>query len=520
MSCSRYAIAMRSPTYTAGTIALFTALTAVLSGCGSDSKPSVANNQVPCGAQQTRCSAALDADSSEPYCTNTLTDISNCGSCGHACGQREACSAGQCSTACQPSETLCAANATDAGSAYCANTLTDSANCGLCGNQCGQGTLCSNGQCINPCQPGETLCSTATDTDAGGAPACANLQNDNANCGCCGNACSPGQGCRNGRCDTATSFSFFIFGDMHMGPPTSNANVQIAMNQMNQIDPGAIAAISNGDLVDDAIGAGNWNLHNSAIAAAPDFHPDTACAASFGSLTRYFAAVGNHDVMGGNWFNLWNQHLTGQQGLGHDATDGIYYSLTYANTLFIMLDSEHVSSAQTSWSDDQTKWLASVLASPDAQNAQLKFIFFHEPVYACSVYDGFAAGLPWVDLAEKNKVSVIFGSHTHVYTRTCPKIGGQCTSDGTGVVFVETGAVGGALRPIAATTAPVVGTDSAGNARTDTYNCSVGLDMMKTSEMNNDFCHVKVDGCLATVNCYIVTDGNTTPFDTWTVNGC
>jgi hypothetical protein len=292
------------------------------------------------------------------------------------------------------------------------------------------------------------------------------------------------------------------------------------MNQMNQIDPSAIAAISNGDLVDDAIGAGNWNLHNSAIATAPDFHPDTACAASFGAMARYFAAVGNHDVMGGNWFNLWNQHLIGQQSLGHDAADGIYYSLTYANTLFVMLDSEHVSSAQTSWSDDQTKWFASVLASPDAQKAQLKFVFFHEPVYACSVYDGFAAGLPWVDLAEKNKVSVIFGSHTHVYTRTCPKIGGQCTSDGTGVVFVETGAIGGALRPIAATTAPVVGTDAAGNARTDTYNCSVGQDMLATRELHNDFCHVSVNGCQATVNCYDVVDGNTTPFDTWTVSGC
>ncbi len=43
---------------------------------------------------------------------------------------------------------------------------------------------------------------------------------------------------------------------------------------------------------------------------------------------------------------------------------------------------------------------------------------------------------------------------------------------------------------------------------------------MAYSEMVNDFCHVSVNSCLATVNCYIVAAGNTTPFDTWTVNGC
>jgi hypothetical protein len=38
--------------------------------------------------------------------------------------------------------------------------------------------------------------------------------------------------------------------------------------------------------------------------------------------------------------------------------------------------------------------------------------------------------------------------------------------------------------------------------------------------LENTFCHVRVDGCQATVNCYLVSDGNTTPFDSWTLNGC
>ena len=134
----------------------------------------------------------------------------------------------------------------------------------------------------------------------------------------------------------------------------------------------------------------------------------------------------------------------------------------------------------------------------------------------------FAAALPWIDLAEQNGVNVVFGSHTHLYTRSCPKFQGACTSDGTGIVFVETGAIGGEPRVVDVTTNTVSLTDADGGVRTETYNCIVGQDLVQSSgsNLNNDFCHVQVDGCVATVNCYVVSDGNTTPFDTWSVNGC
>ncbi len=515
-------VLMRRPTSVTHTIALVSALSAGLNGCKSDDdKIGAATKQTPtCGPQQALCNAAPDANSSDPYCASTQTDNANCGSCSNVCGQGKVCSSGQCGTTCQPDEILCDADAADAGTPYCANTQMDISNCGACGTRCGQGTLCTGGQCINPCQSNETLCGATSNTDAGGASQCANLQADDANCGCCGNTCSPGQGCRNGRCDNTTRFTFFVFGDVHAGASASNTNMQIAVNQMNQIDSSAIAAFSNGDLVDSSVGGAFWTQHDTAIGAS-DFHSDTTCAASFGSLARYFATVGNHDILGGNWFNFWKQHLLAQQSLGVSSENGIYYTLTYANTLFVMLDSEHVSGVQTSWSDPQTTWLESVLTSTEAQSAQLKFLFLHEPVYACSYHPSFAAGLPWVDLAERNKVNVIFGSHTHVYTRTCPKTAGKCTTDGTGVVFVETGAVGGASRDIEVTTPTVVtGTDAAGNPRSDTYDCALGQSLVALDVLHNDFCHVTVDGCQATVSCYDVVDGNMTPFDTWTVNGC
>ncbi len=86
----------------------------------------------------------------------------------------------------------------------------------------------------------------------------------------------------------------------------------------------------------------------------------------------------------------------------------------------------------------------------------------------CTNVPGLAAGLPWVDLAEKNAVNVIFGSHTHIYTRTMPEDGRQMHTDGTGIIFVETGAVGGDVRPLDVTTATVTGTDAEGN-RADGY---------------------------------------------------
>ena len=84
-----------------------------------------------------------------------------------------------------PSSTLC--TALDGGVSYCANTQTDNANCGTCGNVCGGGTACSNGVCKVTCGTGATLCSLD-----GGAGYCANLQTDNNNCGSCGNQCVVG----------------------------------------------------------------------------------------------------------------------------------------------------------------------------------------------------------------------------------------------------------------------------------------------------------------------------------------
>jgi hypothetical protein len=79
------------------------------------------------------------------YCTNIVTDPTNCGVCGNVC-------AGKCcfSVCCNPSESCCEGNCTD--------TLHDPDNCGQCGRACTGQEICVGGQCVkipNLCQPGK-----------------------------------------------------------------------------------------------------------------------------------------------------------------------------------------------------------------------------------------------------------------------------------------------------------------------------------------------------------------------------
>src|SRR5262249_32201745 len=69
----------------------------------------------------------------------------------------------------------------------CIDTQSDTVNCGACGNACGSGEVCINGQCYCP---GGKSCNGR----------CTNINNDPLNCGRCGLACPAGYACCNGNC--------------------------------------------------------------------------------------------------------------------------------------------------------------------------------------------------------------------------------------------------------------------------------------------------------------------------------
>lgn len=143
----------------------------------------------------------------DKVCSDLKTDSENCGKCGVVCPGGQACVAGACTTSCPSGNALCGG---DGGKAACVNTKSDNTNCGKCNAKCPSGQVCYAGGCSNTCggtSSGQTLC-----TPDGGAPYCANLKNDNANCGKCGAPCASGDACIGGACASACTLDQTLCG--------------------------------------------------------------------------------------------------------------------------------------------------------------------------------------------------------------------------------------------------------------------------------------------------------------------
>lgn len=107
---------------------------------------------------------------------------------------------------CATTQTFC--------SIACRDLQNDNTNCGTCGNACTGGNTCQDGVCKSPCSSGETLCSGV----------CKNLQTDSSNCGTCGTACPSGQTCQSGSC--AASFTQLSAGKQHTCAKFPNGSVK------------------------------------------------------------------------------------------------------------------------------------------------------------------------------------------------------------------------------------------------------------------------------------------------------
>ena len=116
-------------------------------------------------------------------CVDYLHDPSNCGACGNVCGEGTCCTDGNCVSLCDPGEIYC--------NGECRDPQNDNENCGGCGNLCGEGSCCVDGVC-SPygCEDSRELCDGA----------CVDAQNDNDHCGTCGNACGNDTCCFEGAC--------------------------------------------------------------------------------------------------------------------------------------------------------------------------------------------------------------------------------------------------------------------------------------------------------------------------------
>ncbi len=286
-------------------------------------------------------------------------------------------------------------------------------------------------------------------------------------------------------------FSFFALGDTRSDPDRAQMNFQ----SMTSLDPNAIAVFNSGDLTADGE-VDQWNDHVQAVnlGSAGKIRLDLTDWAP-GQL-RYFGVVGNHDVHVSDWLKNWNDNLPGQQGLSNSGGDAVYFSVTYGNALFIVLDSQNDS-------DAETVWLEQTLASAGPE-IEWKFVFYHHPVFPCNYKSPWSGGVEWTKLFEKHGVDLVFNGHAHVYERSCPMVGGQCQTGG--VTYVISGGGGAGTNDVEPNKKDSVGGIS--------YDCAETL----ASAVGNwhHYCQVKLDGKQLSYACYS-HDSTTNPEDSFTL---
>ena len=148
--------------------------------------------------QEELCNDIDENCNGDPYDGHDLNSDENCGECGNRCDNGTHC----CNLMCRSAEDF----------------RHDADNCGSCGNECGAGYYCCWNDCIPMSNdtPGtfggqipvrDELCGCTEDCRDRSCcgTSCVDLQNDNRNCGACGNDCTRGtigQSCCRGVCSS------------------------------------------------------------------------------------------------------------------------------------------------------------------------------------------------------------------------------------------------------------------------------------------------------------------------------
>jgi hypothetical protein len=176
--------------------------------CPSGPNSTATCAQAACGLTCSTGFADCDQDPTNGCEVDTTSSANDCGTCGMACpavmNAASVCVSSSCAYQCDVGFADCNGLAIDGCEA---NTLSDAANCGVCGLACTTTdpnaiAFCAAGQCGSSCNSGFTLCNGV----------CVNEQTDPANCGACGNTCASGADstatCSQGSCGLSCTTGF------------------------------------------------------------------------------------------------------------------------------------------------------------------------------------------------------------------------------------------------------------------------------------------------------------------------
>jgi hypothetical protein len=152
-----------------------------------------------------RCAAAGTCFTEATYCLPAHEDE------GVSCGSGQACDgAGSCVSVCSSSQLWC--------SNTCVDPDTNNSHCGVCGQSCAAGLLCSGGECVPDCVTGQITCGDS----------CVNPQTDADHCGASGDCMSANAGepcsapfaCVSGECEVVCSSGQLNCDDTCIDPDT------------------------------------------------------------------------------------------------------------------------------------------------------------------------------------------------------------------------------------------------------------------------------------------------------------
>jgi hypothetical protein len=159
--------------------------------------------------------------------------------------------------------------------------------------------------------------------------------------------------------------------------------------------------------------------------------------------------IGGHEFQGGYTHYYWNDFYTDAYPTnGPAGTNGYVYSFDYANAHFVCLASYMVDLTA------QKNWLIADLTAAKTRGAKWLFAYMHYPLYTNSGHLPLQSDLAaFGPVFDQFHVSVVFGSHNHVYERWAPintyyddEIGvwtGKAVPNGEGTVYITDG-MGGA----------------------------------------------------------------------------
>lgn len=200
---------------------------------------------------------------------------------------------------------------------------------------------------------------------------------------------------------TGSAIRFTVWGDSRTLPE----NAALVVDSM--ADFGPYLNVHVGDVVSDGRVREQW--------AEEYFEPMRALAHEIPS----YVAIGNHERDSRNFYE-YVSYPHPEDDPQHES----YYSFTYGNTFFLIIDTNKIYFPVLEYYPPQAAWIVEQVASPEAQSATWRLAFAHHPAYSegwspgdCS-YDG----TPLVrehlaPLLAEHDFHVFFAGHTHDYER-------------------------------------------------------------------------------------------------------